>query len=166
MKHTIWKLWNGITSLLVAVVVILAIALAGVRVVGLQPLTVLSGSMEPNYPVGSLIYVKSVDPAMLQPGNVITFRLEGGALATHRIVGVEPEGFRTRGDANDAEDGGLVKRSDVVGTPVMTIPMMGYVASFLQNPPGTYLAVSLGAALLLMMFLPELLGKKNAAGKV
>ena len=55
------KIWDWISGILVAVVVLLAIALVGVRVVGLQPYVVLSGSMEPAYHVGSLIYVKSVD---------------------------------------------------------------------------------------------------------
>lgn len=52
------KLWNMITTVLVALVVILAILLVGVRVIGLTPYVVLSGSMEPTYHTGSLIYVK------------------------------------------------------------------------------------------------------------
>ena len=57
------KIWNGITTVIVILVVILAILLAGVRLFGLQVFTVLSGSMEPTYHVGSLIYVKKTDPA-------------------------------------------------------------------------------------------------------
>lgn len=55
------RIWNIITSMLVGIVVLVAIALVGVRLVGFQVFTVLSGSMEPAYHVGSLIYVKSVD---------------------------------------------------------------------------------------------------------
>ena len=55
-------LWNAVTTVLVSLVVILAILLVGVRVVGLTPYVVLSGSMEPTYHTGSLIYVKKVDP--------------------------------------------------------------------------------------------------------
>lgn len=61
MSKTVKKIWNTVTSVLVAVVVILALLLVGARVVGLQVFTVLSGSMEPTYHVGSLIYVKKVD---------------------------------------------------------------------------------------------------------
>ena len=46
------KLWNAATTLLVTAVVVLAVLLAGVRVLGLQVYTVLSGSMEPAYPTG------------------------------------------------------------------------------------------------------------------
>ena len=81
------KLWNGLTTVLVALVVILAILLVGVRLVGLTPYVVLSGSMEPTYHTGSLIYVKKVDPYTIQPGQAITFMLDENTVATHRVVG-------------------------------------------------------------------------------
>lgn len=156
MKHTMWTVWNGLTSLLVGGMLVLAITLAGVRAVGLQPLAVLSGSMEPKYPVGSLIYVKAVDPENLKAGDIITFRMEGDLLATHRIVEILEEGFRTKGDANEFADGTLVVSRDVVGTPVFSIPALGYLAYALQHPPGKYVALSAGAILLLLILLPEL----------
>ena len=65
--------------------------------------------------------------------------------------------FRTKGDANEAEDGGLVHYKNVIGTPVFTIPYLGYVTSYIQHPPGTYIAIAGGAILLLLVFLPDLL---------
>ena len=62
MNRSLKKIWNVISSILVAVVVLLALLLVGARIVGLQVFTVLSGSMEPTYHTGSLIYVKKVDP--------------------------------------------------------------------------------------------------------
>ena len=159
------KIWDVLTTLLVIAVVVLAILLAGVRIIGLRPLSVLSGSMEPTYHTGSLIYVKAVDYKTLKPGDVITFMLDEDTLATHRIVEVVPDAedpevlrFRTKGDANDAVDGGLVHYKNVVGTPVFTIPYLGYVANYIQNPPGMYVAISGGAILILLMFLPEIIG--------
>ena len=61
MGKTVKKIWNIVTSVIVALVILLAIALVGVRLVGLQVFAVLSGSMEPTYHTGSLIYVKAVD---------------------------------------------------------------------------------------------------------
>lgn len=157
------KIWNGFTTVLVALIVILALLLVGARLVGMQVFTVLSGSMEPTYHVGSLIYVKEVDYRELESGDVITFMLDESTLATHRIVEVVPDEedptvlrYRTKGDANDAEDGSLVHYKNVVGTPVFTIPYLGYVANFIQNPPGTYIAISGGAIVLLLVFLPDL----------
>jgi len=172
MKKNVLKVWNAFTSILVGIVLIFAILLAGVRVVGLRPLTVLSGSMEPTYHVGSLIYVKSVDYKELQAGDVITFMIDEDTLATHRIVEVVPDDdepdvlrYRTKGDANDAEDGSLVHYKNVVGTPVFTIPMLGYLANYIQNPPGTYIAISVGALVMLLVFLPDLFGSDDEEKK-
>ena len=165
MQTTIRKIWNIFTSALVALAVLLALLLVGARLVGLQVFTVLSGSMEPTYHTGSLIYVKKVDATKLSEGTVITFMLDEDTLATHRIVGVVPDEedpsvirYRTKGDANESEDGSLVHYKNVVGTPVFTIPKLGYLANYIQHPPGTYVAISAGALILLLMFLPELLG--------
>lgn len=164
MSKTIKKIWNGITTVLVALAVLLAVALAGVRLVGLQPYTVLSGSMEPTYHVGSLIYVKSVDYTQLEAGDPITFMLDENTVATHRIIEVVPDEedstvlrYRTQGDANESPDGSLVHYKNVIGSPVFTIPVLGYVANYIQNPPGTYIAIAAGAILLLLVFLPDLL---------
>ena len=163
MGKTIKKIWNIITNIIVVLAVILAVALVGVRLVGLQVFTVLSGSMEPTYHVGSLIYVKDVDYKELEAGDVITFMLDEDTVATHRITEVVPDEeepdtlrYRTKGDANDAEDGKLVHYKNVIGSPVFTIPYLGYFADYIQNPPGTYVAISVGAVLLLLVFLPDL----------
>lgn len=163
MGKIIKKVWNAVTTVLVILIVILAILLVGVRLAGFRVFTVLSGSMEPTYHVGSLIYVKDVDYRQLEAGDVITFMLDENTVATHRIIQVvpdedEPEVLRyaTQGDANDAPDGTLVHYKNVIGTPVFTIPKLGYVANYIQNPPGTYIAISGAAILLLLMFLPDL----------
>ena len=173
MATTVKKIWNAITTVLVAAVVIVAIMLVGVRLVGFQVFTVLSGSMEPTYHTGSLIYVKSVDYTEIEVGQDITFMLDEDTVATHRVVGVVPDEndptvirYRTKGVANDVEDGSLVHYKNIIGTPVFTIPYMGYVVNYIQNPPGTYIAITAGAILLLLVFLPDLLfDDKNAKKK-
>ena len=168
MAKALGKIWSVISTLIVAAIVILAILLAGVRLVGLTPYVVLSGSMEPTYHTGSLIYVKEVDPFQLEADDVITFMLDENTVATHRIVEVVPDEedptvvrFRTKGDANDAVDGGLVHYKNVIGSPVFTIPKLGYVANYIQNPPGTYIAIAGGAFLLMLVFLPDLFDDGN-----
>ena len=170
VMKTVLRIWNVITTLAVVVVVILAVLLAGVRVFGLQVFSVLSGSMEPEYHVGALIYVQKVDPYTLQVGDDITFLLDEKTVATHRIVGILPDEtdptvirFRTQGIANDNEDGTPVHYKNVVGKPIFTIPYLGYVANFIQNPPGTYVAISLGALLLFLIFLPDVFTEDDSA---
>lgn len=169
MNKTLKTIWNAVTWVIVAAAVLLAMLLVGARLVGLRTFTVLSGSMEPTYHTGSLIYVKKVDAANLSEGTVITFMLDEDTVATHRIVGVVPDEdepgvvrYRTKGDANEVEDGSLVHYKNVIGTPVFSIPKLGYVANFIQHPPGTYVTISVGAMVLLLMFLPELIGVLTA----
>ncbi|MBR5560622.1 MAG: signal peptidase I [Clostridia bacterium] len=84
------KLSDLLGTLLVTVMILLAVLLVGVRLIGLTPYAVLSGSMEPTYHVGSLIYVQDIDPADVTVGTPLTFVVnEDLLLATHRVVGIE-----------------------------------------------------------------------------
>lgn len=190
------KIWNTITTVVVVLVVVLAIALVGVRLVGLTPLTVLSGSMEPTYHVGSLIYVQKVDPAEITVGMPITFVLNDDLMvATHRVVGVkkiestmkavvtedmqpvldedgkavyarvaldEPSYyFTTKGDANNVEDGSPVYYKNVVGTPVFTVPYLGYLSSWLQTKKGMVMGACIAAMILILTFVPDIIKKMD-----
>lgn len=163
MKSKSKKILNALTTIIVVMVVILAIMLVGVRLFGLQVYSVLSGSMEPEYPVGSLIYVKAVDYKELKVGDPITYLLDEDTVVTHRIIEVlvdeeDPNTVRyfTQGDANDVPDGASVHYKNIIGKPVFSIPYLGYVSNYIQNPPGMYVAISAGAILILLVFLPDI----------
>ena len=46
---------------------------------------------------------------------------------------------------------------------MFTIPYLGYVADYIQHPPGMYVAISAGAILLLLVFLPDLFADDGKA---
>ena len=172
MGKTLKKILNVISTILVAIVVVLALLLVGARFIGLNVYTVLSGSMEPTYHVGSLIYVKDVDTDELKAGDVITYMLDEDTIVTHRIVDIIPDEidpsiirFQTKGDANDSVDGSLVHYKNVIGTPVFSIPKLGYLANYIQKPPGRYIAISAGAIILLLVFLPDLFSDDDKSEK-
>lgn len=169
MKNTkaLKKAWDITSSVLVALIVIFAILLVGVRMFGIQVYSVISGSMEPEYPVGSLIYVKEVDPSQVKVGDVITFVLPNDTPATHRVVRIDRanDHFYTKGDANESEDAAPVAFKNLVGKPVFTIPLLGYIAYAIQNPPGMYIALAAGAVLLILVFLPDLFKKTEKKEK-
>lgn len=154
--------------MIVALVVVLAILLVGSRFIGLKPFTVLSGSMEPKYHVGSLIYVEDVDPAELAVGDPLTFSIDG-TVVTHQIVDIiesdDPSDVRfvTQGLTNNMTDGEIGVK-DIIGKPVFTIPYLGYISVYLQNPIGIVGVVCFVIILLMISFLFELVpdGKKDA----
>lgn len=162
------KLWNIVSTILVALIVILAILLGGVRLVGLRPFAVLSGSMEPAYHVGSLIYVKACDPADVEVGDPITFVLDEDLnVATHRVIEIDAENehFYTKGDANNAPDGAPVYFKNLIGRPVFTIPYLGYFSNWITTPPGMYVAIAAAGVFLILLFLPDVLKKADEADK-
>ena len=118
------KICNWLSTAAVVIAVLLAVLLAGARLLGLQVYTVLSGSMEPNYHVGSIIYVKDVGPATLQKGDAISFMISENTVATHRIIEVIPDEndpnvvrFRTKGDNT-----GLMRLSSIISWQPLQIP--------------------------------------------
>ena len=179
------RIWSVITTIVVILIVFLAIALVGVRVFGLTPYTVLSGSMEPTYHVGSLIYVKEAEPAEIEVGDPITFVVNEDLLvATHRVVdiAVETTGtetvkdeetgeettvevpldepayyYQTKGDANADVDGAPVYYKNLIGEPVFSVPYLGYLSSALQTKKGMILGVTAALVLLLLLFMPDIL---------
>ena len=139
-----------------------AFLLAGIRIVGFTPYAVLSGSMEPAFHVGSLIYVKSVDPEDIKVGDAITFRLSGeDTAATHRVIEIDTDNqcFYTKGDANEPPDARPVPYSSVLGRAVFTVPKLGLFSSWLSSAQGKYAAISGVGLLLLLIILPEILFK-------
>lgn len=155
-RSALQRAWNIFLAICVVIAAALAVAFAGVRLIGLTPYAVLTGSMEPELPVGSLIFVRSVDPADIQVGDDITFKLQSGSLATHQVwkVDTAAQTFYTQGIANKDQDGNImhdgapVAWSNVVGSPVFCIPYLGYINRFCTTPPGMYI---LGAAVALVI---------------
>lgn len=166
--RSVIRILNIAVSFLIVIFMLLAILLVGLRFAGLQIFTVLSGSMEPTFHVGSVIYVKKVDPATLQKGDAITFTLSEGTVVTHRIIElVQDENnpnitrFRTQGDANNTADGTLVEEDNIIGKAVFSIPYLGYVATYIQTESGRYAAICASAILIFMTIIIDLLSPKK-----
>ena len=162
--QTLKKIWGVISTVVVAAAIVLAAGLVGVRLFGLDVYCVLSGSMEPTYHTGSIIYVKDAEPQDIRVGDPITFVMnEDLVVATHRVVEIheEDQEFVTKGDANENVDANPVHFNNLIGKPVFTVPKVGYFVNWLQNPPGTYMAISIGAVVLILMFLPDLFAKSE-----
>ncbi|HEY1277469.1 MAG TPA: signal peptidase I [Thermoleophilaceae bacterium] len=126
----------------------LALALVAPFAFGARPLTVLSGSMEPNLHVGDVVVVKRVEPRDVRPGQVVTFHdpERGGDLVTHRVRAMHARGgkidFVTRGDANNASEHWRIAADGELGRAVYRIPAVGRLF---------VLARSHGAALILLI---------------
>jgi signal peptidase len=105
-----------------------------------QPLIVISGSMEPNISTGDLLISRNVPTDDVEVGDVVTVPSElTGKLVTHRVTEIAPNGDGTwtiemQGDANDEPDLETYVVGDAVLTPAVQIPGGGNVVSKLMEP--------------------------------
>jgi len=162
MLNTLKKIWNVVSTVLVVLIVLCAVFLVGSRLLGYRVFNVISPSMEPEFCVGDLIYVKKVDVNSIEIGDDITFILNKDlVVATHRVVRIDAENqhFYTKGLANEIEDNDPVHFNNVIGVPQFRIPKLGYISDFIQNPPGMYITIAAGAVLILIVFLPDMIVK-------
>lgn len=165
MMAVLKRIWNIVSTALVVLVVLCAVFLLGSRLLGYRAYNVISGSMEPTYSVGDLLYVKAVDVDTIEVGDPITFVLNDElAVTTHRVVAVDKENqcFYTKGETNNVVDP-PVHFKNVIGVPKFSIPLLGHVSDFVQHAPGSYITVGAGVLLVILLFLPDLLGKVKKA---
>ena len=139
------RAWSWLTQVVTWLVILAAVAVLGgavllPRVTGATPYTIMTGSMAPTYPPGTLVIVRPVPFEDIRVGDVVTFQLESGeaAVATHRVVGstVSLDGERrlvTRGDANGADDPEPVREVQVRGRVWYAVPYLGRVNQLLTG---------------------------------
>jgi signal peptidase I len=142
--------------LLLFVIAVLLAAVVVPKVVGAMPYTVLTSSMEPTYPPGTLIITKPVDDADLAIGVPVTYQIESGkpGVITHRIIAtsIEADGstvYTTQGDNNPVPDEKPVKPVQIRGAVWYSIPYLGYVNNWLTGDRRTVVVGSIAGALIL-----------------
>jgi signal peptidase len=119
---------------------VVTIAVLVPRLGGATPYVVLTGSMQPQMPPGTLVVVKPVAADEITTGTVVTYQLESGkpTVVTHRVtsVGVDAKGelrFVTKGDANQEPDARQVLPVQIKGERWYYVPYLGYVTSVITG---------------------------------
>ena len=162
---------KSLNYFIITMVVVFALLMVGVKLFEIDIYTVLSGSMEPEYKVGSLIYVVDANIDKLKENDVITFKIDKNVVATHRIVeiGIDEKNnrfFYTKGDANENRDEKVVEGKNIIGKPIFTIPYLGYVANFIQTKVGLFVVGGIGILLLVVvMFIDSITDDKKKVVK-
>ena len=137
---------------------ILAMLLVGVRIFSFTPYAVVSGSMSPSIPKGSLVYVKETSLKDIMIGVPITYVVdETHLLATHRVVEIDYENqlITTKGDANEKNDSVKVLYLNVQGVVRYHIPVLGYVSQFVHSVKGMTLLVILMSIMIIRSILDK-----------
>lgn len=130
-------LCNVLGTILILGVILMMLPAFLPQLMRIQVYDVVSGSMEPTIPVGSMIFVKPVDGDEIMDGDVIAF-YSSGVVVTHRVVENRQleNRFVTKGDANDLEDRQKIEYRDLLGKVVYHVPVLGDVTAHLTTPLG------------------------------
>lgn len=123
----------GLVALVAALVIVIPV------VSGSTPMTILTSSMEPTYPPGTLIIVKPIDVDEIAIGDAITYQIESGKpeVVTHRVISIESvageKSFTTKGDNNAVADPKAVMPVQVRGTVWYAVPYLGYANTLVNG---------------------------------
>ena len=131
-------------------------------VFGYSSAVVLTGSMSGTVEPDDLIITRKQSNYTV--GDVVMYQT-GGTPVTHRIVSENEKGYRTKGDANNTDDGADIPKENVVGKVVLVIPKIGAAVRLARTPIGM---LGLFAAIILITELPNLIGyirRKNEKQK-
>ena len=142
------------------VLLVLVCCIGVPRFFGVNEFNILTGSMYPTYPVGSLVFVQPKDPSSIRPGEVVSYIMNSDLdIVTHRCVAndYDDKMLVTRGDANNSDDSPILYEN-VVGIVVFSVPYVGGVVDYLTNDnTGRVLGVSILVTVLCLTVLSEML---------
>ena len=148
LKKVIYGIINTVSIVIImaAVLVLCMVVMTkpgkAPEIYGYSVLRVMTGSMEPTYPVDTLIVVKKTDPAEIREGDVISFYSSDpaldGAVNTHRVVNVKQEDnqwiYTTKGDGNNVIDAYPADSRYLVGKVVGSSTLIGKLSRLAANP--------------------------------
>ena len=144
---------------LVCLLLLVAVGVIGIpRLFGINEFNVLTGSMTPTYPVGTLVFVQGKDPYSIRAGEVVSVVMNDDLdILTHRVVknNYDEKTLTTRGDANNSDDAPVLY-DNVVGVVCFSIPYVGSVVDyFTNNDTGKMVGVGILIGIVALTFLSE-----------
>ncbi len=159
------KVIKNILFIITTIFLVLAIAAVAVpKLFGVEFFAVVSGSMEPEIPVGSLVVAVPTDAEDIQIGDDITFAKKDKTKVTHRVISIDREKneFTTWGIANpkDAIDAPS-KYENIIGVVRFHMPVAGTVFSWFSTPYGKILSVTAILALFLLSIILGIVAKSR-----
>lgn len=158
------KICNILSTTMLGIMGLIAAVLILPNLIGFKSMAVLSGSMEPNISVGSIVFVREVEADTLEVGDVISYRLSGTTAVTHRINSIDPatQQFITKGDANESVDSAPISANQIMGKVMFHLPLLGYISIYIRTPLGIAVACGVFMVLILLTYLPDIFAGKKA----
>ncbi len=134
-RSLLYYMGVGLSAALLLIVIGLGVAIIVIpKISGSLPLTVLTSSMEPGLPPGTLVIVRPIAPDDIVIGDAITYQIRSGEpeVITHRVIEINTStdgtrSFILKGDNNSDPDSEAVLPLQVKGEVWYSIPYVGWV---------------------------------------
>lgn len=164
-KSPVAALCSTLGTVLLTVLILICIPLTVPKAFGFHIYTVISGSMEPSIPTGSLVYVRYQQPGTIVKDDVIAFYSDSadGSIITHRVVSNSPAmgQFITKGDANAEKDMNPIPYNNYIGKVTLSVPVVGGIAQTATGTVGKIAAASIIGLAVILEITAALLDKSN-----
>lgn len=169
MLKYLWKTIKIIVTLFILIIIGIIITQRifnnNVSVLGYRIFTVATGSMEPEYKVMDILFVKESKESQIKVGDDVVYLGKGGTfdgkVITHRVIEIEKENdivsFHTKGIANDIEDP-IVYYDQIYGKVIYKGVVLSFVNKIINNPIGFYLLIVIPVAILITL---EIIDRKK-----
>lgn len=139
---------------------VFAVLAVGPRTGAYRTYTVLTASMRPDMPEGTVVVSTPIALHEARVGDVITYRIpvEDRRVVTHRVVEVvRPGVVVTKGDANNAPDAWVAElKGQRVWKVRAAVPGVGYALERLRTPAARRLALFVVPLLLAALWLKDI----------
>lgn len=165
----LWKTIKIIVTVFILIIIGIIITQRifnnNVSVLGYRIFTVATGSMEPEYKVMDILFVKESKESQIKVGDDVVYLGKGGTfdgkVITHRVIEIEKENdivsFHTKGIANDIEDP-IVYYDQIYGKVIYKGVVLSFVNKIINNPIGFYLLIVIPVAILITL---EIIDRKK-----
>lgn len=152
------KVVHGLSIVCYVFIIVYALICAP-YIFGYKPLVVLTGSMEPTFKTGSIIYYKHASREQIKEGDIITFKF-GDSVVSHRVHKIEGNLYETKGDANNTVDAQKTEYNNILGKDLqMCIPYLGFYVKYIND--NIYLLIIVVVILILDFILSNLKTKEK-----
>ena len=158
-KSPVAAFCSALGTVLLTVLILACIPLTLPKAFGFQMYTVISGSMEPAIPTGSLVYVRYEEPDTIVKDDVIAFYSNNadGSIITHRVVSK----FITKGDANEEKDMNPIPYNNYIGKVKLSVPVVGGIAQAATGTAGKIAAASMIGLAVILEIVAAMLDRRD-----
>ena len=164
-KSPVAAFCSALGTVLLTVLILACIPLTLPKALGFQMYTVISGSMEPAIPTGSLVYVRYEEPDTIVKDDVIAFYSNNadGSIITHRVVSNSPAmgQFITKGDANEEKDMNPIPYNNYIGKVKLSVPVVGGIAQAATGTAGKIAAASMIGLAVILEIVAAMLDRRD-----